>query len=72
MTSKADNFGLAGLVLISQERFASLRSSSRSRTEFYELSHDISAVVVAKDFLLACQLCSWGMGLAVPVKHTTF
>jgi hypothetical protein len=50
MRSKADNFGLAGSVLISQESFASLRSSSRSRTEFYELSNDISAAVVAKLF----------------------
>jgi hypothetical protein len=39
MTTMADNFGLAGAILISQEGSTPLRSSSRSIAEFYERSN---------------------------------
>jgi hypothetical protein len=50
MSKKADNFGPAGAMLISQEGSAPLRSSSRSISEFYEGNNQISAPVIAKHF----------------------
>ena len=72
MTRKADNFGLAEAMLISEEVSGPLRSSSRSIAEFYEGSIETSSPVVAKYILISLHASPCAMGLAVPVKYTAF